>query len=392
VAKSNGRVIVTNGAGHGYAQHPITVRGRALVQRTYVVGGTPYARFYRPAVYRGISFNVYAPVRFYSPRFYAWGYTPWVVPVYYSFGWAANPWFGFYGGYFAPYPSYAGPNFWLTDYMLAASLQEGYQERVDASGGAPPVYDPSGQVPISPQVKNMIAQEVRWQLNQESLESQTQNVPPAANAAPPIFADGNPHILVASASLIVTDGGQECGLTNGDVLQLNPPIPDPAWANVQVLASKGEDCAARQIVRIQLVDLQEMHNHMRETIGQGLGDLQAKQGTGNLPPIDPAMRGETPVLYASELPAPESNAVSELQQSAREITIEENGILAGAEPGPAPGPGHADSFTVSEGMTIDQVVGGMGQPDRKAKVGNKDIYSYKDMKITFVDGKVTDIQ
>jgi len=145
VAKPNGRVIVTNGAGHGYVQRPITVRGRVLVQRTYYVHGAPYARFYRPAVYRGITFNIYTPARFYSPRFYAWAYTPWRSPVYYDFGWAATPWFGFYGGYFAPYPSYVGPNFWLTDYMLAASLQDAYQERLDAANGAPPVYDPSGR-------------------------------------------------------------------------------------------------------------------------------------------------------------------------------------------------------------------------------------------------------
>jgi len=48
--------------------------------------------------------------------------------------------------------------------------------------------------------------------------------------------------------------------------------------------------------------------------------------------------------------------------------------------------------TINVGDTIDQVVAAMGQPDRKAKVANKDIYFYKDMKVTFVDGKVSDIQ
>jgi hypothetical protein len=48
--------------------------------------------------------------------------------------------------------------------------------------------------------------------------------------------------------------------------------------------------------------------------------------------------------------------------------------------------------TINLGDTINQVVAAMGQPDRAAKVANKDIYFYKDMKITFVDGKVSDIQ
>jgi hypothetical protein len=47
--------------------------------------------------------------------------------------------------------------------------------------------------------------------------------------------------------------------------------------------------------------------------------------------------------------------------------------------------------TVSLGLTIDQVVATMGQPDRLADLGSKKIYFYKDMKITFVDGKVSDI-
>jgi hypothetical protein len=48
--------------------------------------------------------------------------------------------------------------------------------------------------------------------------------------------------------------------------------------------------------------------------------------------------------------------------------------------------------TINLGDTIGQVVAAMGQPDRAARVANKDIYFYKDMKITFVDGKVSDIQ
>jgi outer membrane protein assembly factor BamE (lipoprotein component of BamABCDE complex) len=44
------------------------------------------------------------------------------------------------------------------------------------------------------------------------------------------------------------------------------------------------------------------------------------------------------------------------------------------------------------GQTKDQVVAAMGQPVRIADLGKKQIYYYKDLKITFVDGKVTDVQ
>ena len=36
-------------------------------------------------------------------------------------------------GLFPPYPQYAGPAFWLTDYLIATTLQEAYQERMEAS-------------------------------------------------------------------------------------------------------------------------------------------------------------------------------------------------------------------------------------------------------------------
>ncbi|MGA8580414.1 MAG: hypothetical protein WB579_17140 [Bryobacteraceae bacterium] len=58
----------------------------------------------------------------------------------------------------------------------------------------------------------------------------------------------------------------------------------------------------------------------------------------------------------------------------------------------APPPPPPDTVSVSEGQTIDQVVAALGQPVKKAKVGTKDIYYYKDLKITFVNGKVTDVQ
>jgi hypothetical protein len=57
-----------------------------------------------------------------------------------------------------------------------------------------------------------------------------------------------------------------------------------------------------------------------------------------------------------------------------------------AEQPPSPPP------TLKLGMSIDEIVAAMGQPDRVADLGAKKIYSYKDMKITFVDGKVSDIQ
>jgi hypothetical protein len=67
-----------------------------------------------------------------------------------------------------------------------------------------------------------------------------------------------------------------------------------------------------------------------------------------------------------------------------------------AEAAPAPlappPPPPADPPEVSEGQTIDQVVAAFGQPQKKAKVGTKEIYYYKDLKVTFVNGKVKSVE
>jgi len=69
-----------------------------------------------------------------------------------------------------------------------------------------------------------------------------------------------------------------------------------------------------------------------------------------------------------------------------------------AEAAPAPiAPPPADQAqappkTVSLGETKDNVVADFGQPTKVAKVGTKEIYFYKDIKVTFVGGKVTDVQ
>ena len=69
---------------------------------------------------------------------------------------------------------------------------------------------------------------------------------------------------------------------------------------------------------------------------------------------------------------------------------------AASDPPPSqiapPPPPAADPANISEGQTKQQVVAALGQPLKTSKVGTKEIYFYKDMKITFVNGKVKDVQ
>jgi hypothetical protein len=62
------------------------------------------------------------------------------------------------------------------------------------------------------------------------------------------------------------------------------------------------------------------------------------------------------------------------------------------EPPPPPAEEAAPPPTVALGQTPEEVVAALGQPQKKAKVGTKEIYFYKDLKVSFVNGKVKDIQ
>jgi len=72
--------------------------------------------------------------------------------------------------------------------------------------------------------------------------------------------------------------------------------------------------------------------------------------------------------------------------------------VGAADPPPiAPPPPPSDTppappKTIALGQTKDQVVATFGPPPKMASVGTKEIYSYPDMKVTFVNGKVSDVQ
>ena len=51
-----------------------------------------------------------------------------------------------------------------------------------------------------------------------------------------------------------------------------------------------------------------------------------------------------------------------------------------------------ETQTIDRGQTEDQVVGILGKPDKIVNLGAKKLYIYKDMKITFIAGKVADVQ
>jgi len=96
-------------------------------------------------------------------------------------------------------------------------------------------------------------------------------------------------------------------------------------------------------------------------------------GGGNSPNAAPQAQQQ----QSAPAPQPQPQPVQDPQQF-------------GALPPPPPPP--AEPRTLKIGMTIDEVKAGFGEPANIVDVGNgKLIYMYKDKKVTFVNGKVSDV-
>ncbi len=128
--------------------------------------------------------------------------------------------------------------------------------------------------------------------------------------------------------------------------------------------------------------------------GRYFGMLKFLVPKGTIPSPDDAVKAVSEVLQvqaADNQPAPDQGA--------------QNGQGGQMAPPPAPGPAPAKYAdveappplpppppTISLGQTKAQVNAAFGDPVRKAVIGPKEIFFYKDMKVTFTNGKVSNIQ
>src|ERR1700691_416208 len=70
----------------------------------------------------------------------------------------------------------------------------------------------------------------------------------------------------------------------------------------------------------------------------------------------------------------------------------DQGAQQGGGQQPAAAAPAAEPASIDKGMTTDQVQAAMGKPDKIVNLGAKTIYYYKDMKVIFLSGKVSDVQ
>jgi hypothetical protein len=277
----------------------------------------------------------YVPAYRFAPAFYGWAYRPWGVSI--GWGWGWGPWYPYYGYYFSPYPLYASPAFWLTDYILSVELEEAYQAQLDAQAQGAENYAPppdttdqesSNNVTLSPEVKQAIADEVSAQLSAQ------QNASPSnggSTAAPspssdqlPAALDPNQRTFIVSTALDEQNpDGSACVLSPGDVLTRVTDTPD-ANGNVNVLVTSSQkgDCSSGDQFSISVQALQDMHNDFRQHVDDGLQKLSQSAGQNGMPAAPPA--GQTP--NATGQATPDTKAAAELQSQQQEADQAESDV------------------------------------------------------------------
>ncbi len=108
-----------------------------------------------------------------------------------------------------------------------------------------------------------------------------------------------------------------------------------------------------------------------------------------IPPADEVLKTIAEVVTVES----EDHAAGNVPQQASTQVAQSEQALAPIPPPPPPSDAPpAAPKTLSLNQTKDQVVAVFGQPSKVVKLGAKEIDYYPDLKVTFVDGKVTDVQ
>lgn len=276
-------VLVSTGPHQGYLQRTVVVNDRHVVQRIYVVNKATYVRNYTTYTYRGVVLEHYVPAVYYAPAFYGWVYYPWPHPVPYRWGFYEAPWYEYYGGYFTPAAVYPTPSLWLTDYLLAQTLSDAYQDRAATVARNGDNFA-KADTAISPETKQILAAEVQEMVAAGNKAAGDPS--PESNLAGelPDVVKHERSVFVVASNLDVTDENGECGLTPGDILEMDAPLPqDAVTADVRVISSKRTECPASSLVRVSVDQLQEMHNNLRQRVDEGMQQLRASQGSSGIP-------------------------------------------------------------------------------------------------------------
>jgi hypothetical protein len=126
------------------------------------------------------------------------------------------------------------------------------------------------------------------------------------------------------------------------------------------------------------------------------GEIKFPFPKGSVPPVDAFVKTVSEVMTVQ----PADDKGNQNDQASGQAPADAPATAPAAAPAaqmqaiaPPPPPADTPPPSIAVGQTKDQVVAGFGQPVRMAKLaGTKEIYFYKDMKVTFTAGKVSNVE
>jgi hypothetical protein len=330
-----------------------------LMSRTFVSGGhVLYTHVYQRHVWnqfgRAFAYETFVPAVRYPAVYYSWALAAWPRPIIYTWGWQVQPWYPTYGALFTPYPVYTSPDLWMTDYIIAQSMQTAYQAQgaAAAAEASPPevpaapapesgvgaLAQPSDLTPaqqpvdepaapqsgdqqsapvamppaITPQVKAQLNAQIKVQLREQQVAAATpavlttQSTPPALRPNHVFFQVVEP-LDVPSA----TPNGH-CTLGPSDYIKRTGPMSNDDWKiPVVVELSRPLDCPEGLQTRIGLNDLNAMENEQEAQVMQAMQAASKNMGP-NGPPSGPGTR---PTLIANGSAAPDPAALDAIRRA-----------------------------------------------------------------------------
>lgn len=348
-----------------------------LVSRTFVGGGhVLYTHVYQSHVWyhngRALAYETFVPAMRYPAVYFGWALAAWPRPIAYTWGWQVQPWYPRYGYLFTPYPVYASPDMWMTDYILAQSMQAAYQAQTGAPPQAPPPAPlpappppgfpaagapdanvappaapsdeaapipqssdvapapPPGAAPaapestaapsappapppaITPQVKAQLNAQIKVQLQEQEAAAAT----PATlttQSTPPALRPNHVFFEVIHPIDVPSGAGNGyCALRTSDYIKRTGGMSPDDWKIPVVVELSGpSDCAQGLETRIGLNDLNAMENEQEARVLEAMQAASKSMGP-NGPPNVP---GVHPTLIADGNAAPDPAALAALRQA-----------------------------------------------------------------------------
>lgn len=331
-----------------------------FVSRTFVSGGhVLYAHVYQRHLWqwsgRTFAYEAFVPAVRYPGAYYAWALGAWRRPLAYTWGWQVQPWYPTYGALFTPYPVYTSPDLWMTDYIIAQSMQTAYQAQTAAAAApvpapqqapvapaspssvAPPAAAPGDPMPaapprdetmpqpsstpigpvplppaVTPQVKAQLDAEIKVQLQEQQaaaatpLTLTTQSTPPALRPNHVFFQVAQP------LKVPVGDADRYCSLSANDYIRRTGGMSNDDWTiPVVVELSGSSDCPQGLQTRISLNDLNTMENEQEAQVMEAM-QMASKSLGANGPPSGPDAQ---PTLVAAGNAAPDPTALDALRRA-----------------------------------------------------------------------------